>query len=68
MEYLKDEIFNIKYNANLNRLEIHKENWTSKLLKIIKNHKFVAMTLIMLFTFSVIDIALVYQFIRVLQY
>ena len=67
MEYLKDEIFNIKYNSNLNRLEMSKEKWTSKLLKKIKGHKFVTLSLIILFTFSVIDIALVYQFFRVLQ-
>lgn len=67
MEYIKDEIFNVRYNANLNRLEISKESWTSKLLKKIKKHKFVTFSLFMLFTFSAIDIALVYQFFRVLQ-
>ena len=33
MEYAKDEIFQIKYNTKLNRLEMGKENWTSKLVK-----------------------------------
>ena len=40
MEYAKDEVFKIRYNTKLNRLQIKEENWTSKLLKQIKAHNF----------------------------
>ena len=32
MEYAKDEIFQIRYNTKLNRLQIGSESWTSKKL------------------------------------
>ena len=36
MEYTKDVFFKVRYNTNLNRLQIEKERWTSKLLKKIR--------------------------------
>ena len=35
-----ENVFNIKYNARLDRLELPKEKKTSKVLNFIKKHKF----------------------------
>ena len=31
MEYAKDEIYQIRYNTKLNRVQIKQESWTSKI-------------------------------------
>ena len=41
MEYAKDEIFQIRYNTKLDRLEMKGESWTSRLSKKIKRHKLI---------------------------
>ena len=56
MEYAKDEVFKIRYNTKLNRLQIKEENWTSKLLKQIKAHKFLTTVIIVFLLFSIINI------------
>ena len=38
MEYTKDVFLKFKYNSDLNKLQIEKERWTSRLTKTIKNH------------------------------
>ena len=39
MEYAKDEMFQIRYNTKLNRLQIKNESWTSRIY--IKNKKII---------------------------
>ena len=65
MELTKDEIFNIRYNTKLNRLEIKKKSWTSKLSDFFKNHILLSITIISFIIFSIIDILLIYNFMMV---
>jgi len=67
MEYAKDEIFQIRYNTKLNRLEMKGEGWTSKLVKIIKRHKLLTTTVIAFGLFSTINIIMIYSFMNILQ-
>ena len=67
MEYAKDEIFQIRYNTKLNRLQMKGEAWTSKLSKIMKRHKLLTTTLIAFGLFSTINIIMIYSFINILQ-
>lgn len=67
MEYAKDEIFQIRYNTKLNRLQIKQESWTSKIYKKIKNHKLLTTIIICLLIFSTANIIMIYNFIEILQ-
>lgn len=67
MEYAKDEIFKVRYNATLNRLEIHEEGWTSKLWKRIKKHKFMTTVFFTFILFSSINFLLIHHFMKILQ-
>lgn len=67
MEYAKDEIFQVRYNTNLNRLQIGQERWTNRLLKAIKKHKLITTTVIAFIMFSTINIIMIYNFIIILQ-
>ena len=67
MEYADDEIFRIKYNTKLNRLQIKEERWTSKLYRIIKAHKLITTVIITFFVFSTINFIMINSFIKLLQ-
>lgn len=67
MEYAKDEVFQIRYNTSLNRLQIGKENWTSGLLKKIKRHKLISMVVIAFIMFSTVNVIMIYNFMKILQ-
>ena len=64
MEYANDEIFKIRYNTRLDRLEIEKESWTSKIAKKISRHKLLTMSVIAFFIFSTI---MIINFLNILQ-
>lgn len=67
MDYAKDEIFQIRYNTNLNRLQIGHERWTSRLLKNIKRHKLFTTSVVALLTFSTANVIMIYKFMKILQ-
>ena len=66
MEYTKDVFLKIKYNSDLNKLQIEKERWTSRLTKTIKNHKLLTTTIVAFFMFSTLNIIMIYSFMKVL--
>ena len=66
MEYAKDEIFNIRYNTRLNRLEIKNESWTSKFTKFFKKHMLLNIFLIAFILLSSINFLLIYNFMAIL--
>ena len=67
MEYAKDEIFQIRYNTKLNRLQIKNESWTSRIYKKIKNHKLLTTVVIALIIFTTANIIMIYNFIEIMQ-
>ena len=67
MEYAKDDVFQIRYNTNLNRLQIGQERWTSRLLKTMKKHRLITTTVIAFIMFSIANIIMIYNFMRILQ-
>ena len=66
MKYTKDVFFKIRYNSDLNKLQIEKERWTSRLTKTIKNHKLLTTTIVAFFMFSTLNIIMIYSFMKVL--
>lgn len=67
MEYAKDDIFQIKYNTKLNRLEMKGESWTSRLYKKIKRHKLLTTTIIAFFMFATLNMVMICSFMKILQ-
>lgn len=67
MEYAKDEIFQIRYNSNLNRLQIGHQSWTSRLLKTIKRHKFISTVMMAFIIFSIANAIMIFNFMEILK-
>ena len=67
MEYAKDEIFNIRYNTKLNRLQIKEKKWTSRTRKFFKKHMLINMFLMMFVVLSSINFLLIYNFFNILK-
>lgn len=67
MEYAKDDIFQIRYNTKLDRLEMTEESWTSRLYKKVKRHKLLTTTIIAFFMFATINVVMICSFMKILQ-
>ncbi len=67
MEYAKDEIFQIRYNTKLDRLEMKGESWTSRICKKMKRHKLLTTTIIAFFMFATINFVMISNFMKILQ-
>lgn len=67
MEYAKDDIFQIRYNESLDKLELGEERWTSKLKNKIKSHKLFSTVVMALIIFSIINMIMIYNFMNILQ-
>lgn len=68
MEYAKEDVFNVKYNTKINRIETEKEGWTSLVLKKAKKHKFFTTVVIAFFAFSIINIVMIWNFMKICYY
>lgn len=67
MEYAKDEIFKVRYNTKLNRLEMNSDHWTSRCYQKMKRHKLLTTVIIAFFMFATINLAMIYSFMKILQ-
>lgn len=62
-----ENIFNVKYNSKLDRLEIPRNNKKFNLFNFFKNHKFFSIILISFFVFSGINFYLIFSFMKILE-
>ena len=67
MYYANDEIFKIRYNTGLDRLQVDKEKWTRRLAKKIIKNKLLTMIIFAFIIFSTINVIMIYNFIKILQ-
>jgi len=67
MTFTDEEIFNLRYNINLNKIEVAKRKWTSRLLKTIKRHKVLSFSIISFIFLASFNFMLIYNLIRLLQ-
>ncbi len=67
MEYAKDEIFQIRYNKNVNRLETNNKGWTSRLYHKIKRHKLLTTMMIVFMMCTLMNIVMMGSFMKILQ-
>ena len=57
----------IRYNTNLDRLQIGKNMVVKRLVKTVKNHKIISMAVISLIIFSTVNMVMIYKFMKILQ-
>lgn len=62
-----ENVFNIKYNARLDRLEMAKEKKTIKTWQFIKKHKIFSLACTSFLILSFVNFYLIYTFMNVLQ-
>lgn len=67
MEYAKEKFFEVMYNTKLDKLVIKKERCISKLRRILKTHKFIVTVGIAFIMFSIVNIAMICSFMKILQ-
>ena len=63
-----ENIFNVKYNTKLDRLEIPKEKGKSKLFGFVKNNKFFSIIVASFLILSGINFYLIYSFMKILEH
>lgn len=62
-----ENVFNVKYNTKLDRLEMPKERITNKVFKFIENHKIVSIIFTSFIILSGINFYLIYSFVKILE-
>lgn len=67
MEYTKDVIFNIKYAGKIETIKLRNKKWTSKLMKIYKDNRFIIITFTLITILISLDLCLVSNFINLLM-
>ena len=67
MEYAKDEIFNIKYNAKLDKLDMKSNTRLNRICRGIKHHKLMTTSIFAFVIFSIINVAMIWSFMNILQ-
>ena len=67
MEYAKDEIFQVRYNTKLDRLEIGHERLGKRLVNTIRKHKLMTVTVITFIVFSTLNIVMICNFLKMLE-
>ena len=62
-----ENVFKVKYNAKLDRLEMPKERTTHKVSKFLENHKFIFIIFASFIILSGINFYLIYSFVKILE-
>ena len=63
MDITNENFFNVRYNCELNRLEMRKKN---KIMEKIRMHKIISVMVIALIMFSCLNFILIYNFMKIL--
>lgn len=62
-----ENVFQIKYNTKLDRLEMPRETYINKVFKTIKKHKIVSLITGMFVMLSAVNFYLIYTFMNILE-
>lgn len=62
-----EDVFNVRYNTKLDKLEISKERFVIKFLKLIQRHKFISLAFASFIILSTINFYLIFSFMKVLE-
>ena len=62
-----EDVFNIRYNTKLDKLEIIKEKKGKKIFKIFQKHKFLSVVCISFIGLCTINFYLIFSFMKILE-
>ena len=62
-----ENVFNVKYNEKMDRLEMPKKLNRNKLFNFMKKNKFISIVFSSFILFSLINFYLIYFFIKILE-
>lgn len=62
-----ENIFQIRYNEKLDRLEMPKYTLLQKIERKIEKHKFISLAIVMFLILSSINFYLIYSFMKILE-
>ena len=62
-----ENVFNVKYNTKLDRLEIPRKKGKFSVWSFVKKHKFLSIVLVNLLIFSGINFYLIFSFMKILE-
>lgn len=62
-----EDVFNVKYNEKMDKLEIKRRKKRNILYKFIQSHKFISMICMSFLMFSILNFYLIYSFFKVLE-
>ena len=65
MEYAKDEIFNVRYREDINKLEITRDK-TSRILNVLKKNKVITGLVVSAVLISIINTMFIVNFFKIL--
>lgn len=66
MDISKENVFKVGYTSTLKTSEENKK-WTSKFLKFIRDNKIISISIIVFFMCVMMNLILIYNFLKVLQ-
>ena len=66
MEITKEDFKKMGYNTTIKKVII-KESWTSKVFRKIQENKFISTVVLAFIMFSILNIAMICSFMKVLQ-
>ena len=67
MEYAKDEIFQVRYNTKMDKLQIRHEKLVKRIIKTMRRHKLITVTAITFLIFSILNVVMIYNFLKLLE-
>lgn len=62
-----EDVFNVRYNTKLDKLQIIKEKKGEKIFKKIQKHKFITIIFLSFINLCTINFYLIYSFIKILE-
>lgn len=67
MENVKEKWYEVMYNTRLDKLVLKKPRLRRKIIRRIKKHKFITTVFWAFITFSMLNIAMIVSFMKILQ-
>ncbi len=67
MENVKEKWYEVVYNTRLDKLELKKPKLRGRLIRKIRKHKFFTTIVITAILFSVLNVTMIYSFLKILQ-
>ena len=64
---MEEEVFKVGYSTYLQKPKIKKKKWTSKLYDFILKHKLAIMIFLIIASCVIMNVCLVYNFIKILE-